>query len=83
MDTGRKQYTRVDGGHRSTGALTADRYRYKLDIELAAGKVASVEIDRYSGRMSATRSARMGNTIPAWAPPATWSCSRQAESPKL
>jgi hypothetical protein len=83
MDTGRKQFTRVDSGHRSIGALAADRYRYTLDVELAAGKIASIEINRYSGLMSATRSARMGNKIPAWAPTTTWSCSRQAESPKL
>ncbi len=83
MDTGRKQFTRVDSGHRSIGTLAADRYRYTLDVELEAGKIASVEIDRYSGLMSATRSARMGNKIPAWAPAATWSCNSQPESPKL
>lgn len=83
MDTGRKQFTRVDSGHRSIGALAVDRYRYALDVELEAGKIASVEIDRYSGLMSATRSARMGNKIPAWAPAVTWSCSSQPESPKL
>jgi hypothetical protein len=83
MDTGRKKFTRVDSGQKSIGALSADRYRYSLDVELEAGKVAAVEINRYSGFMSATRSAKMGNKMPAWAPTPAWSCSRQPESPKL
>lgn len=83
MDTGRRQFTRVDGAHRSIGLLAANRYRYMLDVELEAGKIASVEINRYSGLMSAKRSAWMGRKISAWAPAAVWSCSKQPESPKL
>lgn len=83
MDTGRKQFTRVDSGYRSIGALAADRYRYTLDVELEPGKIAFAEINRYSGLMSAVRSARMDKKMPGWAPPAIWSCSSQPERPKL
>lgn len=83
IDTGRKQFTRVDSGHKLTGALTADRYRYTLDVELEPGKIAFVEINRFSGLMSATRSARTSKKMPAWVPAATWSCIGQPENPKL
>ncbi|GEM_PF-2882595 len=83
MDTGRKQFTRVDSGLNSTGELAANRYVYTFDVELEAGKVAFVKINRYSGLMSAKRSAKMGNKMSAWAPSAVWSCSIQPERPKL
>lgn len=83
IDTGRKQFTRVDSGHKWIGALSTDRYRYTLDVELESGKIAFVEINRFSGLMSATRSARMGKKMPVWVPAATWSCIGQPENPKL